>query len=354
MNLPNKLTLLRVILAPVFVAFALWDTLPCHWLIAAGVFAVAAITDAADGAIARRYALVTTFGKFLDPVADKLVTTAAFLLFVHWGWCSPWVLVLVLLREYCMICLRLTAARAGTVLPANLWGKIKTVLQMVSILVLLVLAELQGILRLPGWLFPTLCAVLLWGTAVAAAISGLTYFGALWRKGTADTLRPKISLDLSQVPVLDGNMKLRDWLPSVAASLQVEVPQMLRHLRALALEEIACAGLTAMAVLYFLAHGWLNPWPALVLFSLEFAVASFRLIAAAQNKEPPANSWTVARICALGVTIALYLTALFGYAHLASAQITLVANLLFGALCIAYMVFGLLTVKFGKKITMDY
>ncbi|MDR1409501.1 MAG: CDP-diacylglycerol--glycerol-3-phosphate 3-phosphatidyltransferase [Oscillospiraceae bacterium] len=355
MNLPNKLTLLRVLMAPLFILAALWQGFGWHYLLAAAVFALAAITDAADGAIARRYGLVTTFGKFLDPVADKLVTTTAMLLFVHWGWCSYWVPVLVLTREYCMICLRLTAARAGTVLPANIWGKIKTVLQMFSIFALLITAQLQSSgVAMPERLFPLMCNLLLWGTAAAAALSGLTYFAALWRKGAPDTLRPDIRIDILSIPKPNPDMKLREWLSAAAQALHIEEPKMLRHLRGLALEEIACSAVTAMAVLFFLDRGLLSPWPAFLLFGLEFSVASFRLLAASQNKEPLTRPWAIARLCALFVTIVIYIAAIFGSQFFAQWQFSLLTNILFWALCAAYGLFGFVTVRFSRKIKMTY
>ncbi|MDR3344711.1 MAG: CDP-diacylglycerol--glycerol-3-phosphate 3-phosphatidyltransferase [Oscillospiraceae bacterium] len=356
MNLPNKLTLLRVLMAPLFILAALWQGFEWSYLLAAVIFALAAATDAADGAIARKYGLITTFGKFLDPVADKLVTTAALLLFVHWGWCSYWVPVLILTREYCMVCLRLTAARAGTVLPASIWGKVKTVLQMVSVLVLLIVAQLRqsSAVAMNDQAFAILSGILLWGTAAAAALSGLTYFAALWRKGTPDTLRPDIHIDILSIPKPTPDMKLREWLPAAALALHIEEPKMLRHLRALALEEIACSAVTAMAVLFFLERGMLIPWPAFLLFGLEFSVASFRLLAAAQNKEPPARPWTIARVCALFVTIALYITAIFGVRVFDSWQLSILTNALFSALCVAYGLFGFLTVKLGRKFEISY
>ncbi|MDR1806208.1 MAG: CDP-diacylglycerol--glycerol-3-phosphate 3-phosphatidyltransferase [Clostridium sp.] len=354
MNLPNKLTLLRVLMAPLFILAALWQGFEWHYLLAAAVFALAAVTDAADGIIARRYGLITTFGKFLDPVADKLVTTAAMLLFVYWGWCSYWVPLLVLAREYCMVCLRLTAARAGTVLPANLWGKIKTVLQMVTVLVLLLTAQFKTALGMPDWLFTLMCGVLLWSTAAAAVISGVSYFAALWRKGTPDTLRPEIRIDLPAIPKPAPGMKLREWLPAVAAALHIEEPLMLRQLRAIALEEIACSSVTAMTLLFFLERELLSVWPVFLLFGLEFCVASFRLLAAAQGKEPLSRPWRIARLCALLVVIALYLTALFGHHVFEPWQLSALSNTLLCVLCLAYCAFGFITIKFSRKIEMSY
>lgn len=132
MNLPNQLTMLRILLVPVFMVLAAY-----HWMLAAGVvFALASITDFLDGAIARKYHLVTDFGKFADPLADKLLTTTAFIYMIVDGVCSPVVVVIILAREFAVSGLRMIAAGApdGKVIAANWWGKVKTVLQMLTII----------------------------------------------------------------------------------------------------------------------------------------------------------------------------------------------------------------------------
>ena len=131
MNLPNKLTMLRVLLIPVFMVCAV-----NHWMLAAGIiFAIASLTDYFDGHIARKHNLVTDFGKFADPLADKLLTTTAFLYMMADGICHPVVLVIILAREFAVSGLRMVAAGApgGKVIAANMWGKVKTVLQMLTI-----------------------------------------------------------------------------------------------------------------------------------------------------------------------------------------------------------------------------
>lgn len=100
MNLANKLTLMRVILVPFFVAFMLIDAIPLNYLWALLVFAIASITDMLDGKIARKYNMITSFGKFLDPLADKILVAAALVCFVQLGWCSAWVTALILAREF--------------------------------------------------------------------------------------------------------------------------------------------------------------------------------------------------------------------------------------------------------------
>ena len=144
MNLPNKLTLLRVALIPVFMVFA-WGTSAegyasvAQWcyLLAGIVFAAASFTDFLDGFLARKNHMVTDFGKFADPLADKLLTTVAFIYMLVSGVCSPVVLAIILAREFAVSGVRMVAASApgGKVIAANIWGKLKTVLQMLTIIV---------------------------------------------------------------------------------------------------------------------------------------------------------------------------------------------------------------------------
>ena len=142
MNLPNKLTLTRIILVPVFMIFVSLSQYmtpsynPRWYLIAGIIFAVASFTDYLDGHLARKWHMVTDFGKFADPLADKLLTTVAFIYMMRDGVCSPVVLCIILAREFAVSGLRMVAAGAkdGKVIAANMWGKVKTVLQMLSII----------------------------------------------------------------------------------------------------------------------------------------------------------------------------------------------------------------------------
>ena len=122
MNLPNKLTLLRIIMIPVFVVLLYLD-FPFNNLVALAVFILASITDTLDGYIARKYNLITDFGKFMDPIADKLLVTAAMLVFVDWHMMPAWVVIVVVAREFIVSALRLVAAnngRTGSLPPAGL------------------------------------------------------------------------------------------------------------------------------------------------------------------------------------------------------------------------------------------
>lgn len=189
MNLPNQLTVARIIMTPLFMA-AMLINFPHHYLVALVLFAAASFTDFLDGNIARARGIVTNFGKFLDPLADKMLTTAAFLAFLAkgFGWGIAWVLFIVLFREFMIASLRLVAVSSEVkkVIPANMWGKVKTVTQMGAIIfgiALLYFAEsILPMLKLSGdvavnlinVLYIVYC-VLLWVSTVVAVISGAIY-----------------------------------------------------------------------------------------------------------------------------------------------------------------------------------
>ena len=186
MNLPNKLTLCRIILVPVFMVFVSLtefgtETFNATWYLVAGiVFAAASFTDYLDGHLARKWHMVTDFGKFADPLADKLLTTVALIYMMRDGVCSPVVLCIILAREFAVSGLRMVAAGAkdGKVIAANMWGKVKTVLQMLTIIFYFFGISLtygNTVLgNLNVWLISDwLC----WLVAAATAISGIKY---LW------------------------------------------------------------------------------------------------------------------------------------------------------------------------------
>ena len=172
MNLPNKLTLARILLIPVFVAI-LEIAFPGQYLWAALVFAAASFTDYLDGHIARKYHLVTDFGKFADPLADKILTTTALIYLVQMDLCHPIVLVIVIAREFAVSGVRMVAAGApgGKVIAANMWGKAKTMLQMVSVLVILVM------LGVGSSYTPVVSNILMWAVGLLTLVSGVQY---LW------------------------------------------------------------------------------------------------------------------------------------------------------------------------------
>lgn len=138
MNLPNKLTLFRIILIPFFVFFLLTDLVPYSDYIALGIFALASLTDLLDGKIARKYNLVTNFGKFMDPIADKLLVAAALIAFIEKGVMPSWMVIVLLSREFIISGFRLVAVDTGIVLAAGWSGKFKTATQMVMCCFLIV------------------------------------------------------------------------------------------------------------------------------------------------------------------------------------------------------------------------
>ncbi len=187
MNLPNKLTVLRIILTPIFMLTLVWN-FPYHYLVSLLIFIGASLTDLFDGKIARKRGLVTDFGKFLDPLADKMLTTAAFLGFIALdiGYGAVWIAFIVLFREFAVSSIRLIASTSGgKVIAANIWGKLKTVFQMIAIIFALtakqffeilqmfnINAELLGVIEL---VLSIATSVLLWISAVLCIISGVIY-----------------------------------------------------------------------------------------------------------------------------------------------------------------------------------
>ena len=138
MNLPNKLTIFRVILIPFFVFFLLLEPdNQTFRLIADLIFIVASLTDMLDGKIARKYHLVTNFGKFMDPLADKLLVCAAMVCLVATGQLAAWIVIIIISREFIISGFRLIASDNGIVIAASMWGKFKTVFQMLMIIVLI-------------------------------------------------------------------------------------------------------------------------------------------------------------------------------------------------------------------------
>ena len=138
MNLPNKLTILRVILIPFFVVFMLFDiTGAADKWIALVIFCVASLTDMLDGKIARKYNLVTNFGKFMDPLADKLLVCSAMICLIELDRLAAWIVIVIIAREFIISGFRLVASDNGVVIAASYWGKFKTTFQMLMVIVLI-------------------------------------------------------------------------------------------------------------------------------------------------------------------------------------------------------------------------
>lgn len=191
MNLPNKLTLLRCVMTPVMLAAMLID-FPFHYGVALLLFIAASLTDMFDGKIARKRGLITNLGKFLDPLADKMLTTAAFLGFMTklGGDSLCWAVMLILTREFMVTSVRLLAAKDGVVVAASFAGKLKTVMQMVAIIYMLTAMQTMDVLLLiPGLsdsVYATVSNILwiigqtfIWISVVATVVSGIQYVWAL-------------------------------------------------------------------------------------------------------------------------------------------------------------------------------
>ncbi len=184
MNLPNKLTVLRVIMIPIFVAVIFITAIPYRFLIAAAIFAIASLTDLLDGKIARKRGLVTDFGKLLDPLADKVFVTAALFCIIcvtedpTWRMLLTIATIIIVAREFLVTSLRLLVASRGVVIPAAYMGKVKTTLQMIAIICILLetqfACELRGLMCFEHWIgYITLAAAV-----VATIISGWQYVAA--------------------------------------------------------------------------------------------------------------------------------------------------------------------------------
>ena len=185
MNLPNKLTLLRVCLIPVFLLFVYVSAIPCYYLLALIVFAAASLTDMLDGKIARKHNLVTNFGKFLDPLADKVLVITALIVLVDLPdfRMNAIPLIIIVAREFMVSGLRLLAAEDGVVIPAGIWGKLKTAFTMVTLvgsLLYLSLAE-DFTLCMPDWIRTWMLNGFIWISAGLTILSGMVYLKGCWK-----------------------------------------------------------------------------------------------------------------------------------------------------------------------------
>lgn len=167
MNLPNKLTVLRVLMVPFFVLFMLTDLggAANKW-IALAIFVVASLTDLLDGKIARKYNLVTNFGKFMDPLADKLLVCSAMICLIEKGSLASWIVIVIIAREFIISGFRLVASDNGIVIAASYWGKFKTVFQMAMVIVLIM--DLGGA-------FDVIGQALIWISLALTIISLIDY-----------------------------------------------------------------------------------------------------------------------------------------------------------------------------------
>lgn len=164
MNLPNKLTVLRVILIPFFIYFLMYTP---YKYAALAIFIVASLTDLLDGKIARKYNLVTNFGKFMDPLADKLLVCAALICFVEQSVLPSWMVIIIISREFIISGFRLVAVEQGVVIAANYWGKVKTTCQMIMIVLL--------VAQIPLPIFDILEQIFIWAALIMTVVSLVVY-----------------------------------------------------------------------------------------------------------------------------------------------------------------------------------
>ena len=185
MNTPNKLTLLRLIIVPFYVFFLLMPSVPHHYIIAILLFGAAAYTDHLDGKIARKYNMITDFGKFADPLADKVMILSALACFIQVGLTNAIILILIVSREFAITSIRLVASSQGKVLAANNWGKAKTISQIAAVLLIMLM---QYILELDSmgcidlgntdlyahW-FDVAGDIFMWISVIFTLVSGVIY-----------------------------------------------------------------------------------------------------------------------------------------------------------------------------------
>lgn len=185
MNLPNKLTMLRIILVPFYIFFLLMPCIPHHYLISFLIFAAASYTDHLDGKIARKHNMITDFGKFADPLADKIMILAALACFVQLGLTNAVVLTIIVSREFMVTAIRLVASSKGKVVAANNWGKAKTISQIAAVLLVMLfqyilelhkisLISLNNIEKITN-MFLLIGEIAIWISAALTLISGIIY-----------------------------------------------------------------------------------------------------------------------------------------------------------------------------------
>jgi len=165
MNLPNKLTMLRVIMIPFFIVFLLVPITPYDKWIALAIFIVASLTDLLDGKIARKYNLVTNFGKFMDPLADKLLVCSALICLIELNKIPAWMVIIIIAREFIISGFRLVASDNGVVIAASYWGKFKTTFQMAA--VCLLIADIEAL--------NLLTQIILWIAVILTVVSLIDY-----------------------------------------------------------------------------------------------------------------------------------------------------------------------------------
>ena len=173
MNLPNKITIFRVVLIPFFLLFLLIPSIPGNRWIALAIFIIASLTDMVDGKIARKYNLITDFGKFMDPLADKLLVCSAMIALIELERIPAWVVIIIIAREFTISGFRLIASDNGVVIAASMWGKVKTTVQM--IMVILLIADLGSVFPNAAGVITIMEYVLIYAAMLLTVISLIDY-----------------------------------------------------------------------------------------------------------------------------------------------------------------------------------
>lgn len=182
MNLANKLTTFRVILVPIFLLCISWENVPHGSIVALIIFLVAAITDQLDGYVARSRNQITDFGKFMDPLADKLLVTTALVVLIRYNLVPAWAVAIIIAREFAVSGLRSLAASQGNVIAASWWGKVKTVIQIIFIIIaliqLVIISEQTMFYSILNSLniINIIKDVTMYLTVIATVLSGIDYF----------------------------------------------------------------------------------------------------------------------------------------------------------------------------------
>lgn len=169
MNLANKITILRILMIPIFMAFMLMK-FPYHMEAALVVFLIASLTDKLDGYLARKYNMITDFGKFMDPLADKLLITGAFVILIQLGKIDAWIVFVILAREFAVTGLRSLAAAQSIIIAASKYGKIKTVTQIIAIVILILGNYPFNLIGLP------MDIIMIYAALIITILSGYDYF----------------------------------------------------------------------------------------------------------------------------------------------------------------------------------
>lgn len=188
MNLPNKITVFRFVCIPFLLAAALIN-FKYHWIVTFVIYLVGCISDKLDGTIARKYDLITDFGKLFDPLADKAFMLASFLILINLGWHTELVIMIMMLREFLVAGIRMAGSAEGEVIPANIFGKLKTLLQMITAgIAFFILAFMEVSCEIiinakgfnPPYFLEVYCTIAFWITGIITFISGIKYLKDGW------------------------------------------------------------------------------------------------------------------------------------------------------------------------------